>query len=298
MAPTVRGVIAIPDGHGSDFDHGAFDPRTRRVFIAHTGRDRIEVIDHDASRHIATLQGFAEAAGVVAHDGHVLVTNRGAAGLAWLDAATLQTRAVFATAPRPNGVAITSAAQFAIAACIGDAAHGPELQAFELASGRRWSLALPGRPRWCVVSQDDARVFLAIRDPSMVLTARVPQLDEVQHWQLPAGGAHGLDIDPAGHALYVACDDGALVEVDSRSGAAQRQWPLPGGPDATFFNPASGLVHVAIADPGVVDTIDPRGGATHRTSTAKGAKTTALVGPDRLYVISPTHGGVLELAGA
>jgi hypothetical protein len=29
-----------------------------------------------------------------------------------------------------------------------------------------------------------------------------------------------------------------------------------------------------------------------------GAHTTALVAPDRLYVISPAHGGVLDLEGA
>src|SRR5262245_17629908 len=171
MALTVRSVIAIPDGN-TDYDHGAFDPKTRRVFIAHTARDRVEVIDHDTGSHLATLQGFPEAAGVVAADGSVLVTNRGAASLAWLDAATLQTRAVFPTAPRPNGVALTP--EYGIAACIGDAAHGPELHAFELASGRRWTLTLPGRPRWCVVNRDGTRVFVAIRDPSMVLAARVP----------------------------------------------------------------------------------------------------------------------------
>jgi hypothetical protein len=298
MALTVRGVIAIPDGRNTDFDHGAFDSKTRRVFIAHTARDRVEVVDHDASTHLATLEDFPEAAGVVAAYGNILVTNRGRASLAWLDAATLRTRAVLPTAPRPNGVALTASAQFGVAACIGDAAHGPELQAFELASGRRWTLTLPGRPRWCVVNRDDTRIFLAIRDPSMVLAARLPDLDEVQQWPLPSGGAHGMDIDHVRYVLYVACDDGALVEVDIRMGKVQRQWPLAGGPDATFFNPESGLVHVAIADPGLIETIDPRTGPIDKVSTAKGAKTTALVTPDRLYVLSPAHGGVLELSGA
>lgn len=70
------GIIEIPDAAGSEFDHAAFDPATRRVFVAHTGRDRIEVIDHDAGNHIATLPGFPEAAGVVADGGVALVTNR------------------------------------------------------------------------------------------------------------------------------------------------------------------------------------------------------------------------------
>jgi len=297
MALSIRGIIEIPGSRDTSFDHAAFDPKTRRVFVAHTGRDCVEVIDHDASRHVATLADFPEAAGVVAHDGHVLVTNRGAASLAWLDAVTLKTRSVWPTAPKPNGVAITSAATLAIAACIGDDTHEPELQVFALGGGGRWTLRLPGRPRWCVVDANDARVFLAIREPSMVLVARLPDLDDVEHWPLPSGGAHGMDIDHAAGLLYVACDDGALVEVDARTGTVQREWPLAGGPDATFFNPASGLVHVAIAEPGLVQSIDPRTGAASRIATARGAKTTALVAPDRLYVLSPSHGGILELAG-
>jgi hypothetical protein len=53
------------------------------------------------------------------------------------------------------------------------------------------------------------------------------------------------------------------------------------------------MVHVAIGEPGLVDSIDPRNGRTTRTVTGAGAHTTALVAPDRLYVISPTHGGIL-----
>jgi uncharacterized protein YjiS (DUF1127 family) len=42
------GTIAIPDAEGGDFDHAAFDGRSRRVFIAHAARDCVEVTDHDA----------------------------------------------------------------------------------------------------------------------------------------------------------------------------------------------------------------------------------------------------------
>ena len=93
------GILEIPNAAGSAFDHGAFDPKTRRVFIAHTARDCVEVIDHDVQRHMATLPGFPGAAGAVADDGEILVTNRGAATLAWLDADTFETKAVFRRGP-------------------------------------------------------------------------------------------------------------------------------------------------------------------------------------------------------
>jgi DNA-binding beta-propeller fold protein YncE len=288
-------TIRIPDSEDTLFDHGAFEPTTRRVFVAHTARGRLEVIDHDRRCHVATLKGFPEAAGVVADDGQVLVTNRGAASLAWVDGRTLETRAVMDTGPRPNGVAIVSRLGLAVVACIGDEARGPELHVLRLGGPERWSMALPGRPRWCVTDAEGRLVFLAIRSPSMILTAGLPELGEVRHWMLPSDGAHGLDIDHRRQLLYVACDGGALVELEARNGQVRNQWPLAGGPDATFFNPASGLVHVAIGDPGLVQTIDPRTGTSTQFRTAAGAQTTALIAPDCLYVFSPSHGGSVVL---
>jgi DNA-binding beta-propeller fold protein YncE len=296
MALRPIGAIEIPQAAGSAFDHAAFDPKTRRVFIAHTAGDCIEVIDHDTRKHIATLPGFPGAAGAVADDGDILVTNRGAASLTWLDATTFETKAVFKTAARPNGAAIIRRSNLGIVACIGDETEGPKLQLFKLNDGQQISIDLPGRPRWCVTDAAAERVFLCIREPSMVLVARLTDLSAVAHWKVPSGGAHGLDIDHARGRLYAACDDGALVELDSTSGSVTNVWPIAGPPDVTFFNPATGLVHVAIGEPGLVQSIDPRTGRKEQIMTGASAHTTALVPPDHLYVISPRHGGILLLA--
>ena len=293
MALRPIGVIEIPAAAGSAFDHGAFDPTTRRVFIAHTARDCIEVIDRDAGRHVATLPGFPEAAGVVADGGEVIVTNRGAASAAFIDARTLKTRRVVETGARPNGVAIVAGAGLAAVACIGDDSRAPELYVVAPDAGPRYSIELPGRPRWCVTDADGTRLFVAVREPSMVLVAGLPKLSNVQHWPLPSAGAHGMDIDHRTGALYVACDGGALIAIDTATGRVRGEWPIGENPDATFFNPASGLVHVAIAEPGLIQSIDPGTGARAELPTALGAKTTALAAPDRLYVFSPEHGGAL-----
>jgi YVTN family beta-propeller protein len=288
------GTIAIPGAGGSAFDHGAFDAKSRRVFIAHTARDCLEVIDN--GKHLATLPGFPGAAGAVADDGQVLVTNRGSASVALVDASTLETRALFKTGGRPNGGVIVAKSGLAIAACIGADGETPTLQLFELSSQRHVSIELPGRPRWCVTDVAAARVFLCIRDPSVVLVARLPDLGAVTHWKIPSSGAHGLDIDHSNRRLYVACDDSTLVEMSSISGEVMNVWPIAGAPDVTFFNPATGLVHVAIGEPGLVETVDPRTGRSMQTMTGADAHTTVLVPPDQLYVISPAHGGILVLS--
>jgi len=290
------GVITIPGAADSAFDHAAFDPKTRRVFIAHTARNTVEVIDHDAGKHETTLPGFPGVAGAVADDGEILVTNRGSASLAWLDGTTLETKAVLKTGARRNGAAIIKRLSLGIVACIGDDRETPTLHAFSLSERKQVSIDLPGRPRWCVADAEAKRVFLCIREPSMVLVASLPDLRPIAQWRLRSGGAHGLDIDHSRGRLYAACDDGALVEIDSTSGVVTNLWPIAGAPDVTFFNPATGRVHVAIGEPGLVETIDPRTGTAIQTTTGAEAHTTALVVPDQLYVISPAHGGILVLA--
>jgi hypothetical protein len=142
------------------------------------------------------------------------------------------------------------------------------------------------------------RVFLAIQYPSMVLAARLPELDQVEHWTLSSAGAHGIDIDHRAKLLFVACDGGTLISLDTTAGEIRGEWPLAGVPDAIFFNPNSGLVHVAIGEPGLVQSVNPRTGASAHFTTAAGAKTTALVAPDMLYVFSPFHRGILVLEEA
>ena len=202
------------------------------------------------------------------------------------------------TGARPNGAAIVKRLSLGIAACIGDENETPTLQAFRLNDGLRVKFDLPGRPRWCVTDAAAGRLFLCIREPSMILVVSLPDLRPLAQWPLPSGGAHGLDIDHSRERLYAACDAGDLVEVDSRSGEVTNVWPIAGPPDVTFFNPATGRVHVAIGEPGLVETIDPKTGKTMHTITGADAHTTVLVPPDRLYVISPAHGGVLVLEDA
>ena len=209
---------------------------------------------------------------------------------------SLETRATYKTGGRPNGAVIVARTGLGLAACIGVDGETPTFQLYGLSDRWHVSIDLPGRPRWCVTDAAAERIFLCIREPSMVLVAHLPDLSKVTHWRVPSAGAHGLDIDHSRGRLYVACDDSTLVEMSSSSGEVTNVWPIGGPPDVTFFNPATGLVHVAIGEPGLVDSIDPRNGHATRTVTGAGAHTTALVVPDQLYVISPAHGGILVLS--
>jgi YVTN family beta-propeller protein len=177
MPLKIVGTIAIPSAAGSEFDHASFDAKSRRVFIAHTARDSIEVIDHDAGRHIATLPGFPGAAGAVADDGQILVTNRGSASIALLDARTLETRATYKTGGRPNGAVIVARSGLGIAACIGVDGETPTLQLFGLKDRKHVSIDLPGRPRWCVTDAAAERLFHASASDASLLLLLIATCD-------------------------------------------------------------------------------------------------------------------------
>src|ERR1700681_5005730 len=162
MSLKTIGTIAIPHAAGSEFDHAAFDPKSRRVFIAHTARDCLEVIDHDAGRHLATLPGFPGVAGAVADDGQILVTNRGSASVALLDAGTLDTRATYKTGGRPNGAVIVARLGLGIAACIGVDGETPTLQLYGFSDRRHVSCAEQGRAAMGVTDAPAQRLLLPI----------------------------------------------------------------------------------------------------------------------------------------
>lgn len=290
--------VVVPGAAGTKFDHGAHDEVSGLLFVAHTSRNALQVIDPHKAKHVATLPGFAEAAGVVAREGKVLVTCRGASALKVADAQTLAVEGSYATAPRPNGVAFAPNSESAVVACLGeDGRGGAVLQLVGLTAGEVTELHLPGRPRWCVVASDGMRVFCAVQDPPLVFVASLRPFEEVARWRLPAIGPHGVDVDANG-LLFVACDGGELVALSLGSGAIAWAQKLPGVPDATFFNPATQQVHVAIGDPGVITTVAVADGEVASVSfqpTEFGAKTMALVAPDRLFVFLPETGIALEL---
>jgi DNA-binding beta-propeller fold protein YncE len=68
-----------------------------------------------------------------------------------------------------------------------------------------------------------------------------------------------------------------LVCLEADSGRVLGEAPLSGAPDVIFLHHATGLLYVAIGDPGVVDVIDTRQMRRVQTvNTEAGAHTLAL----------------------
>lgn len=74
------GYIDLPPHAGpGGFDHAAVHRRTRRVYIAHTANDALDIIDGSTRRYIGSICDLAAVAGALVSDEHDLVftSNRG-----------------------------------------------------------------------------------------------------------------------------------------------------------------------------------------------------------------------------
>ena len=184
---------------------------------------------------------------------------------------TLKTRSVLATGARPNGAAIVKRLSLGIAACIGDEKEAPTLQAFRLNDGQRVKLDLPGRPRWCVTDAAAERLFLCIREPSMILVVEpagpAPARAMAASFRRRAWPRHRSRARTS--LRRMRCRRSRRGRQRIRRGH-QRLAHRRAAPDVTFFNPATGRVHVAIGEPGLVETVDPKTGKSIRTITGAG----------------------------
>ena len=118
------GEIAVPRGAKPGFDHADVYTKgsANRMYVAHTGADRIDVFDCARATYIHALDGHPGVAGVLIDSDRdvMLTTDRGAARLSSYRASDETLVAQVAVGQRPNGVAFDTRRMRAYTFDIGD----------------------------------------------------------------------------------------------------------------------------------------------------------------------------------
>jgi hypothetical protein len=147
------GFIAIPPGGRPGFDHADVyqdGSGASRVYVAHTGADRVEVIDCAASAYLRALPGHPGVAGVLidAAADLLFTSDRAAARACIYRCSTEEPLARVGTGPHPNALAFDPGRQQLLTFNLGQppghncTASVISLDPPHLAA----TIALPGRP--------------------------------------------------------------------------------------------------------------------------------------------------------
>lgn len=296
------GFVPVPPGAKPGFDHADtyIDPRGSLLYVAHTGADRVDVIDCRAGTYLRALEGLPGVAGVLvdSEQGLLFTSDRGAARVSVFNCPEDTLVAEVQVGPRPNALAYDPARRNLFSFNLGEpAGTSCTVSVVSIDERRvRATLPLPGRPRWAVFDALTQAVYANIAEPAVIALLDADTLTQRDAIPVPAAGPHGLAIvvDGPRAALWCAADAGTLVVIDRDSRKIEARFALPGTPDVVMHDAELGRVYVAVGSPGNVSVFDSRTRREVETiRTEEGAHT---IGWDavsrRLFVFEPRSCGV------
>jgi DNA-binding beta-propeller fold protein YncE len=275
------GFVDLPPHAGAGgFDHAAVHEPTRRVYVAHTANDAVDVFDVETRTYVGSIGALPAVAGALIPPGSDLVftSNRGENTVGIGRVADLNPLDKVAVGVKPNGLAYDARRGRLLAAHVGDPSiPGSCTVSIVDVAARKVVADLPvaGRTRWAVYDPVADAFHVNIMEPAQIVVVesadpvRVRRVVPIAHV-----GPHGLDLDVARRRLFCACDGKVLVEVDADTGGIASVQPIAGVPDVVFFNAALSRLYVAIGEAGVIEVFDTTPLRRHETVvTEAGAHT-------------------------
>ena len=295
MSLTHVGFVAVPPGAEQGFDHADVLRGGRRMYVAHTGADRVDVLDCEQLTFLRSLPDLPGVAGVLIDEEHDLLftSDRGAARVSVFRCSDEQHLGRVAVGPHPNGLAYDRRRRRLYAFSLGEPlGENCTASVIDLGSMRVLvELPLPGRPRWALYDEGRDRVYANIREPAQIVVIDGERSEIVDAFAVPSEGPHGLAL--LGDRLFCAADGAQLVVLDANNGELIDSLSLPGVPDVVMHDSGLGRLYVAIGEPGVVCSFDTKRLVHLETvETETGAHTTGW-DPDRrrLFVFCPASCG-------
>jgi DNA-binding beta-propeller fold protein YncE len=289
------GFIPVPPGSTPGFDHADVYRAGRRLFVAHTGADRVDVLDCAARAFLRSLADLPGVAGLlIDEEGDLLfTTDRGAARVSVFRCSDEQLLGRVDVGPHPNGLAYDRRRRRLYAFNLGEPlGEGCTVSVVDLDTMQVCAeLLLSGRPRWALYDEARDRVYVNIRDPAEVAVIDAQAIAIERAISVPSDGPHGLWLDQG--RLFCAADGGALVVLDADGGELLASLGLPRIPDVVMHDAERHRLYVAVGEPGCVCSFDTeRLEHVETIETEPGAHTTCWDPDGRcLYVFSPARCG-------
>ena len=295
MSLVRTGFVPLPAGAKPGFDHADVYRPNRRIYVAHTGADRIEVIDGEQRAFLRSLPDLPGVAGVLVDEAQDLLftSDRAAARVSVFRCSDEELLGQVSVGRHPNGLAFDRRRRRLYTLNLGEplgencTASVVDLDSLQVVA----ELSLPGRPRWAVYDDERDRIYANVRAPAQIAVIDCARAVIDQAFEVDADGPHGLWL--AGGRLFCAADGGALNVLDRDRGETLASLPLPGVPDVVMYDSDRARLYVAVGDPGIVCSFDAeRLEPLETIETDAGAHTTCWDPDGRcLYVFCPASRG-------
>jgi YNCE-like beta-propeller len=289
---SLRTVATIPmPGVSGRIDHLAFDPATKRLFVAALGNNTVEVIDTAGNLHLRSLSGFHEPQGIaVVPDLKAVAIANGATGtLQLVEADSLKTRWTVPVGEDADNVRYDAARKQLLVAADGLAVVDP-------GSGQVVGrLDVGGHPESFQLESQSTRLYANVPAALQVIAADRAPLRVTGHWTVTAQANYPMALDEPGGRLFVGCRRPAhLVMLDTASGRAVGSTAIVGDTDDLFYDRTLQRLYV-IGGEGFIDVVQRDGDTLQRidrVATRDGARTGLWVPSEsRLYLAVPARGG-------
>jgi DNA-binding beta-propeller fold protein YncE len=299
----LRVIATIPLSHGPNrFDYQSLDPRTRLLFIAHSGANIVTIFDTVSMRVVADVSGITDVHGVVTAPDQGLVYAE-ATGANEVDVINQHTHAIVARIPVGDGADGMAYDPTDHKLFVSDEKGQNEAVIDTLTEQRITDIPLGGEVGETVYDTASHRILVEVETLNQLVTID-PIADKiVERYTLPGcRDSQSLLLDEQQSLAFVGCEtNSVLLMVDLRTMRVLSTQPVGAGPDLMALDDVWHYLYVA-SESGEVTVFDEQGRVLRKLGegyVAVGAHTVA-VDPITHYIYLPLQNiegrSILEIA--
>jgi YVTN family beta-propeller protein len=291
-ALTLERRIPLGEAKGR-IDHLAVDLDGRRLFVAELGNDSVGVIDLQAGKLVAQIDGLAEPQGVgwEPRTGTLWVANARDGSVRIFDGATLKMLDRIDLGDDADNVRISGGQVF-----VGYGSGA--IAAIDASSRKRTStLRLHAHPEGFQLDPASASAFVNVPEEREIDVVDLSSGLSPARWPTAQYRANfPMAVNAQADEVAVVARHPVVLLIYGRSGNLKWNSPTCGDADDVFFDPHRRRIYVSCGDGMVAIHADQRDGPTETIQSAPGART-SLFSPelDRLFVAAPAHSGPAEI---
>lgn len=297
--PVLKRSIPMP-GVSGRIDHFAYDPLTKRLFVAALENGSLEAIDVENGERVKSVAGLKEPQGIVfvPSTKQVVVACGGDGTVRAYDAASLEEKLKVDVGEDADNMRLDSEGKLIVVGHSSGAVAFLDTVTLKKAGEVKFS----GHPESFQLEPGSQRVFINVPGGlvggggGVVVADRTTQKVTATWTLKEAGRNFPMALDAAHKRLYVGCRRSAkLLVIDTDSGKVVASPECVGDADEVFVDAKTGRVLVVGGD-GAIDLFETKDQQDYTKAasikTVSGARTGLLVAETHLlYVAVPKRSG-------